>query len=128
VVGHTVAPANGMDGQMKKQLSVILEAMGIASQERKKSRRQALVWLRTHSSRSTQVTAATWTVQRTPQGFINRQRTGARFSGLPSAVQTEALRKLSAWAAKTYGALDKRFPEVHNFDLHVFRIANEVSS
>jgi len=128
VVGHSAAPANGVDVQMKKQLALILEEMGIAAHEPKKSRDQALAWLQALSSQSTQLTAASWTVQRTPQEFLDRHRSGARFSALPAALQAEALQKVSEWAAKTFGALDNEFPEVHNFELHVFRIANHLSS
>lgn len=122
VVGHTVTPPAGVDAQMKSQLAVILEEMGAASHQSKKSRDQSLEWLQTGSSRRLRVTAASWMALRTAREFLERHRSGAQFSRLPAAVQAEALKRLSAWAIKTCGSLDEVFPEQHSFELHVFTI------
>jgi ubiquinone/menaquinone biosynthesis C-methylase UbiE len=124
VVGHTVTPAAGVDAQMKKQLARTLEQTGVAPHASEKTREQSLEWLRSCSSRSLQSTAASWTALRTPREFLERHRSGARFSALPPAVQEEALRKLGAWAEKTWGSLDKDFPEEHTFELYIFEIAS----
>ncbi len=122
VVGQTATPADGVDVRMKKQLMQILKQMGAASHESKRSREESLQWLRTACSRETQVTAVSWTSQRTPREFMQRHRSGARFSSLPGMVQDEALQKLSVWANTTYGSLNDVFSEKHSFDLHLFRI------
>lgn len=122
VVGHTVTPPEGVDARMKRQLARILEEMSVAGHESKKSRDQSLEWLRSCSSHSMQATAASWTAVRTPQEFLERHRSGARFSALPPAVQAEALQKLSAWAEKTWGSLDQGSSEKHTFELYVFKM------
>ncbi len=122
VVGHTVTPPEGVDARMKKQLALILQEMGAASHRSKKSREQSLEWLQAGSSRRVQATAASWIALRTAREFLDRHRSGAQFSTLPAFVQTEALKKLSAWADRTCGSLDKVFSEQHSFELQVFRI------
>jgi ubiquinone/menaquinone biosynthesis C-methylase UbiE len=125
VVGHTVAPETGVDGRMKLQLALILEEMGVASHSSGKSREKSLDWLRTVSSRRTQTTAASWTARRTAREFLDRHSSGARFSALPTAVQAEALKRLSAWAASACGSLDQVFSETHSFELHIFGIGDD---
>ena len=124
VVGQTVTPQAGVDAQMKKQLSMILKEMGVAKHDSKKSRDHSLEWLQAGSSQRMHVTATSWTAMRTAQEFLDRHRSAARFSSLPPAVQEEALEKMSAWARKTWGSLDKIFTEKHAFELHVFKIGN----
>jgi ubiquinone/menaquinone biosynthesis C-methylase UbiE len=126
VVGNTVTPPAGVDAQMKKQLALILEEMGVAPHQSNKARQQSLEWLEAGSSRKVQVTAASWTTVRTPREFLDRHRSGAQFSRLPAAVRKEALKRLSAWAATTHGSLHKAFSERHSFELHVFRIEQAV--
>jgi ubiquinone/menaquinone biosynthesis C-methylase UbiE len=120
VVGHTVTPQDGVDAQLKQQLNLILDEMKVAGHEPKKTRGQALSWLESTSVRRQHVVAASWTAQRTAGEFLDRHRSGARFSSLPAAVQTEALKRVRAWAEKTFGSLDKAFPEQHNFELDIF--------
>ena len=124
VVGHTVTPPTGIDARMKSQLSLILEEMGVASNLSGKSREKSLDWLQTASSKKMQITAASWTVKRTPREFLDRHNSGARFSKLPTKIQTEALQKLSAWATRTCGSLDQVFSETHTFELYIFGIAD----
>lgn len=110
--------------RMKLQLALILEDMGVASHSSGKSREKSLEWLQAASSRRMQTTAASWTAKRTAREFLERHRSGARFSVLPPAVQTEALEKLGVWAAKACGSLDSVFSETHTFELHIFGIGD----
>lgn len=123
VVGHTVTPPTGIDARMKSQLSLILYEMGVASDSSGKSRQKSLDWLQTATSTSMQATAASWMVKRTPREFLDRHSSGARFLKLPPDVQTEALQKLSAWAAETFVSLDEASSETHIFELHIFETA-----
>jgi len=120
IVGHTVTPPEGVDARMKRQLAVILEEMSVGAHGQKEAREQSLEWLRTQSTRSIRSTAASWTARRTSREFLVRHGSGAQFSTLPAAVQTEALKRLSVWADKTCGSLDEVFSETHSFELHVF--------
>ena len=124
VVGQTVTPQAGVDGQMKRRLSTILKEMGVARHDSKKSRDESLEWLQSGSSQRMHVTATSWTAMRTAREFLDRHRSAARFSSLPPAVQEEALEKMSAWAKKTWGSLDKIFTEKHNFELQMFKIGS----
>jgi hypothetical protein len=45
---------------------------------------------------------------------------------LPASVQEEALRKVSAWAAATFGSLDVAVSERHVFELRVFKFRDGV--
>jgi ubiquinone/menaquinone biosynthesis C-methylase UbiE len=122
VVGHTVAPPEGIDALMKRQLSRVLEEMGAAPPEPKKSRQQALEWFYAGATGRSHTTASSWTTDRTARQFLDRHRSGARFSTLPSATQETALKKMAAWAIQKFGSLDKVFSEQHSFELDVFRI------
>ena len=123
VVGHTIAPSTGVDAQLKRQLTIVLEQMGIAAHGANKSREEALSRLETRATRRSHTTAASWTAVRTPREFLARHRTGARFAALPLAVQEEALRKLSFWAEAKFGSLDKAFSEEHSFALDIFEFS-----
>lgn len=124
VAGKTVTPAEGVDAQMKRQLSAILDDMGVAFHESKKARKQALAWLESNSSRYTHVCATSWSKERRPREFLRRHRTAARFAALPAAVQEESLRRLATWAEKKFSSLEKAFPEEHSFELEVFEVSN----
>ena len=120
VVGHTIAPSTGVDAQLKRQLAIVLEQMGVASHRRNKSREKALSWLEARAARRSHASAASWMADRTPREFLKRHRTGARFAALPVAVQEEALTKLAAWAKEKFGSLDTVFSEKHSFQLDIF--------
>jgi hypothetical protein len=96
--------------------------MGITPPEPKKSRQEALEWFYAGASWRSHITAASWTARRSAQEFIDRHRSGARFSVLPAAVQQTALKKLAAWAKDRFGSLNTAFSEHHSFELDVFRI------
>ena len=122
VVGHVATPPTGVDARMKARLALILNEMGIAAYSAGKSRERLFEWLYTISSRNKQVTAASWTAKRTAREFLARHSSGARFSALPLAAQTEALNRLGSWADKACGSLDEVFSETHSFELYVFGI------
>jgi ubiquinone/menaquinone biosynthesis C-methylase UbiE len=120
IVGHAVAPAAGIDAQMKQRLASLLDELGVSSYHME-TRGVAQPWLEARAQTSTRVAAAEWTAERTPGGFLVRQQTGARFSRLPEAVRAAALRKLAEWAGATFGSLDIAFRERHAFELQVFK-------
>jgi ubiquinone/menaquinone biosynthesis C-methylase UbiE len=119
VIGRTVAPADGVDARMKQHLATILDGMGVA-REGGNRREEALRFLAQTASGSC-VEAAAWEADRTPRGFLERHRTGARFAALPAAIKDAALAKLAAWASATFGSLDRASREPHYFELRVFR-------
>lgn len=120
ILGHSVAPAAGIDAQMKQRLASLLEELGESSYH-KETRGVVQPWLETCAQTSWRVAAAEWTAERTPGGFLVRQQTGARFSRLPEAVRIVALRKLAEWAGATFGSLDVAFREQHAFELQLFK-------
>ena len=121
VLGRTLAPPDGLDARMKAQLSLLLDEIG-APADRTNTRQDAQGWLE-QQARGTRLVAATWTARRTPRGFIERHRTGARFSALPATVKEEAMRRLAAWAATAFGSLDAASAEPHGFELQLFRFS-----
>jgi SAM-dependent methyltransferase len=118
-IGRTVTPADGVDAQMKQRLAVVLDDMGVR-RDRMNARDDTLHFLEQAAS-GTRIEAAAWNAARTPRGFLERHPTGARFSALPEPVKEEALHKLGAWAAATFGSLDAAFCEPHAFELQVFK-------
>jgi SAM-dependent methyltransferase len=125
IVGRTVAPAHGIDAQMKQHLARLLEAMGIEA-VRKNVHEDAQRWLGAAARRVNSVIAASWNTDRTPQGFLVRHRTGARFGELPEPVKDEAMRQLGIWAGETFGSLDAVFSEQHVFELDIFKFTEGV--
>jgi demethylmenaquinone methyltransferase/2-methoxy-6-polyprenyl-1,4-benzoquinol methylase len=121
VLGRTLAPPESLDARMKQQLALLLDEIG-APAGRTNTRQDAQGWLE-HEGRGTRLVAATWTARRTPRGFIERHRTGARFSALPAPVQEEAMRRLAAWAATAFGSLDAASVELNEFELQLFRFS-----
>ena len=120
-VGHTVSPESGIDAQLKRQLKAILQEMQVDWHNPDKSRRQALDWLELSSVRHVHCQAASWNFNTTPQEFLLRHRTGARFAALPPEVQEQALNKLRAWAETSFGSVDTEFHERRSFELDIFQ-------
>jgi ubiquinone/menaquinone biosynthesis C-methylase UbiE len=120
ILGHAVAPAAGIDAQMKQRLAQLLAELGVPAYHME-TRGVAQPWLEAQAQTSTRITAVEWTAPRTPGGFLARQQTGARFSRLPEAVRAAALRQLAEWAGATFGSLDIAFEEPHAFELQVFK-------
>jgi ubiquinone/menaquinone biosynthesis C-methylase UbiE len=121
VLGRAVAPPDGLDARMKQRLALLLGEIG-APADRTNTRQDAQAWLE-QQARGTRLVAATWTARRTPRGFIERHRTGARFSALPAPIKEEAMRRLAAWAATAFGSLDAASAEPHGFELQLFRFS-----
>lgn len=119
-VGQTVGPDSGVDAQLKQKLRMILEEMNVSMHKPKEARQNAMSWLLHEAVHHSQVQAAHWKAGRSPEQFIVRHRTGARFAALPLAIQDEALGRLSIWAKETFGALDSISQEDHAFVLDIF--------
>ena len=103
---------------MKAQLALFLEAM--AAVPGASAREEAHRWLEAAACNTSRVLAATWESTRSPRAFLDRHRTGARFSALPEPVKAEALAKLAAWAEVAFGSLDAVTRERHAFELRIF--------
>ena len=120
IVGHTISPEQGVDAQLKRRLAAILEEMGVSCHRPQKARRQALAWLESSAARNVCTQAALWNVITTPQEFLARHRTGARFAALPRIAQEQALMQLMSFAIATFGSLDAGFQEERSFHLDMF--------
>lgn len=95
VVGRSSNPEWGVDTQLKKQLKHILEDIHLAPFPTEQSRRQAMALLESLAARHTHAVAASWHVLATPNAFLLRHRTGARFVALPPISRN---RRLKSWA------------------------------
>jgi SAM-dependent methyltransferase len=120
VTGHARAPADGVDAQMKQRLASLLRDMG-AERDPIRPRDEAMSWLESVASDSGRTIAAQWDADRGPRQFLDRHRTGARFSALPAPVREPVLERLGAWAAAAFGSLEARWAERHAFEVRVFR-------
>jgi ubiquinone/menaquinone biosynthesis C-methylase UbiE len=122
VVGRSVAPADGIDARMKRRLSQLLADRGVAAAAG--NARDDVEHALAATARSCErIVAAVWRAQRTPRRFIERHRTGARFSALPQPVRQDALDTLAAWATETFASLDAVVREQHAFELQIFNFA-----
>lgn len=120
MLGRSVAPADGLDALMKGQLAADFGEMRTEAKPAN-FRKDVQECLEAAAANHTRVIAASWNAERTPRAFIERQRTGARFSALPPAIRDEALRRLGAWAKTRFGSLDTVTSERHEFELRIFR-------
>jgi ubiquinone/menaquinone biosynthesis C-methylase UbiE len=125
IVGRTITPEDGIDAQMKDHLAALLDDMNVAS-DRMNAREGVEQWLESSAHNTARVVAAAWDVERTPRGFLDRHRTGARFSTLPDATKTEALTRLADWAAASFGSLDAVSQERHAFELRIFQFSDRM--
>jgi ubiquinone/menaquinone biosynthesis C-methylase UbiE len=123
VLGRIVPAADGIDERMKRRLASILETLG-AQPDKTNTRSEVERALAAEATIASRIIGATWTCERTPQGFIERHRNGARFSALPAPIKEAALRELASWAAATFGSLDATFTENHRFELQIFKFQN----
>jgi SAM-dependent methyltransferase len=119
ILGRSVAPEDGVDAKMKDRLALLLEEMRVAPGTN--ARDEVQRWLDSAATAATRVIAATWDAERTPRAFLERHRTGARFSALPETIKADALGKLATWAAATFGSLDAGRREPHRFELRLFK-------
>ncbi|MBZ5524345.1 MAG: class I SAM-dependent methyltransferase [Acidobacteriia bacterium] len=120
IAGHTAMPPEGIDKQLKRRLSEILAESGNAPHGGSRRRNDALEWLDLRALHHVHRIAASWNASRTPRQFLERHRTGAKFSALPAGIQAPAMEQLSAWAENSFGSLDTIFPEQHAFELEIF--------
>jgi ubiquinone/menaquinone biosynthesis C-methylase UbiE len=125
VLGRIVTPDNGVDARMRHELAAILTTMNAAPGTN--ARDEVQRWLEAAAEHATRVVAARWDAERTPRSFLERHRTGARFSALPEPLKAEALDKLAAWAAASFGSLDAVTREPQEFELRVFRFPERVN-
>jgi SAM-dependent methyltransferase len=121
VIGRVIAPADGLDARLKQRLGELLAERRVAI-ERRNVREDVERSLAGVATRRT-VTAATWSAERTPRRYLDRQRTGARIAALPAAAAEDALAALAAWAISTFGGLDAAARETHAFELQIFTFA-----
>jgi ubiquinone/menaquinone biosynthesis C-methylase UbiE len=119
VVGRTLAPEHGVDARMKQRLASILSDIGVDSGDNVRSEVEQSLERMARSAES--IVVAFWRADRTAGGFLARHRTGARFSALPEPIKEDALRRLSEWAAATFGSLDAVHSEPYAFELRVFK-------
>jgi ubiquinone/menaquinone biosynthesis C-methylase UbiE len=119
VLGRTLAAEHGVDARLKQPLALILSEIGIHPGHNFHDEvEQAL----NSAARSVEsVLAASWQADRTAREFLERHRTGARFSALPEPVKEEALRQLAVWAVARFGSLDVVYSEPYAFALQVFK-------
>jgi ubiquinone/menaquinone biosynthesis C-methylase UbiE len=120
VVGHTVNPESGIDAQLKRRLTGILEELSVDRSHPEQSRRQALELLDAGPVRHVHLVVASWNVTATPETFLQRHPTGARFAALPAHVQAQALEKLRIWAKFTFGSLEIEFSETRSFEIDIY--------
>jgi SAM-dependent methyltransferase len=128
ILGHREVPIAGLDAQLKERLHAILQRMGLPAGESMLNRERALEFLKSTSRTADHVTVASWTASRTPRQFLERHRTGARFSMRPAAVQQSVLDELRAWAETRFGSLDRTFREEHTFQLQSFTFQEQSDS
>jgi SAM-dependent methyltransferase len=121
IAGRVVAPDDGIDARMRTRLSEILAGMDIHPY-RDNPRDAAMAWLASSLPAPIVLTAAAWSAERTPRGFLERHGGGARFSTFPEPVKQEALRRLAAWAAEEFGSLDIIFAENYRFEMTIHRL------
>jgi demethylmenaquinone methyltransferase/2-methoxy-6-polyprenyl-1,4-benzoquinol methylase len=121
LIGRVVAPADGLDTRLKQRLVALLAERHVAI-DRKNVRDDVERSLAGTATRRT-VTVATWTAERTPRRYLDRQRTSARLAALPAAVAEDVLATLADWAISTFGGLDAAIREPHAFELQTFTFA-----
>lgn len=119
-LGRAAGPPDGVDSQMRAQLSLILAELGVNASRRGAQPEEARAWLAPSARRMTEVTAAGWESVRSPRDFLARHATGARFAALPQPIKDEALHQLAEWAIVTFGTLDTTFAESQTFLIDVF--------
>jgi ubiquinone/menaquinone biosynthesis C-methylase UbiE len=125
MIGRVVAPADGLDARLKHRLAELLAERRVAI-DRRNVREDIERTLADLAGRRT-VTVATWSAERTPRRYIERQRTGARFAALPAAAAEQALAALADWAAAMFGGLDTAVHEPHAFELQIFTFARDAA-
>jgi ubiquinone/menaquinone biosynthesis C-methylase UbiE len=121
IIGRVVAPDDGVDAQMKSRLAAILAERDIHPY-RDRFRDDALAWLACRLPGPITVTAASWTVERRADAFLERHAAGARLAALDEATKREAMRLLADWAAQEFGGLGTAIAERHRFEINIHRM------
>lgn len=120
-IGRVVAPADGLDARLKQRLLEVCAARGVAikRQNVREDVERSLGDIATRRS----ITVTTWSTERTPRRYLDRQRTGARFAALPESVVDGVLAAVGDWAVSVFGGLDAAVHEQHAFELQIFTFA-----
>jgi ubiquinone/menaquinone biosynthesis C-methylase UbiE len=118
VLGRMLAAEHCVDARLKQRLALILSEMGIDPGHNFQDEVEQALNSAARSAKS--LRAASWRADRTAREFLQRHRTGARFSALPESFREEALRRLAVWAVATFGSLDVVYSEPYAFALQVF--------
>jgi ubiquinone/menaquinone biosynthesis C-methylase UbiE len=121
LIGRTATPADGLDARLKRRLVELLAERGVDVARR--NVREEVERSLGESAARRAVTVATWSAERTPRRFLDRQRSNARHATLPAAAAEDALAALAAWAVATFGRLDAAVREPHAFELQIFTFA-----
>jgi len=121
LIGRELSHADGLDARLKQRLVALLAERHLAI-DRKNVRDEVERSLAGTATRRT-VTVATWTAERTPRRYLDRQHTSARLAALPAAVTEDVLAALADWAISTFGGLDAAVREPHAFELQTFTFA-----
>jgi ubiquinone/menaquinone biosynthesis C-methylase UbiE len=120
LVGYIARPKDGVDLQLREHLDSILLRRGLPPGQKMQTRQHVLDCLESASRLAEHSVVASWTSSCTPQRFLERHQTGARFAALPERIRWSALDELSAWAEDRFGSLESVFQEEHSFHLHAF--------
>lgn len=120
IIGRTAAPGVGIDERLKQHLDQLLDQR-MPRARRRTGREEAASSLTAIASTTTAQIIASWTVARSPRGFLERHANGARFRQLPNAVREDVLHALACWAKTEFGTLDATFSETHRFEMQFFR-------
>jgi SAM-dependent methyltransferase len=121
VMGRSVGPSDGLDARLRAALATMMSEAGIEGGRRGAALDEAVADLAARARGQVQVVAARWESRRTPNDFLARHRTGARFATLPPAVREELLSSLAKWATSTFGSLETMAVEPYCFELTAFR-------
>lgn len=127
IVGRVVGPDDGIDARMKAHLAAILATMD-SHPYRDQPRNDTLSWLQRTMPGRTVLSAAAWTAERTPAGFLERHGSGARFSLLDETVKQHALRNLADWASEQFGSIQSVFAESYKFEIIIHRLQQGITT
>ena len=72
------------------------------------------------AARADRRAVAQWVSKRTPEDFLSRHSTGARFAALPEGVRVQALERLARWAMDAFPSLQTEIREEHSIEIDIF--------
>lgn len=120
IIGKVVGPTDGLDARMRGRLGEMMEAEGLFAGRRGGNVQDAGEVLSARAQHHARTVAARWESARTPRGFLERHRTGARFQSLPADTREALLSRLSEWAVTEFGSLEAESVEPYELTLDVF--------